>query len=108
MINPDTGHYIDPDTGYDIDPDTGKLIDPDTGELIDPNIPSTADKAGNWKRLFPFCIPWDMMELVKMMKAEKKAPRFTFKYTFEKSIIHGLLMLTWLITGNILKFSGGE
>lgn len=83
MINPDTGRYIDPDTGYDIDPDTGKLIDPDTGELIDPNIPSTADKAGNWKRLFPFCIPWDMMELIKSMKADKKAPVFEFKYTFK-------------------------
>lgn len=83
MINPDTGHYIDPDTGYDIDPDTGKLIDPNTGELIDPNIPSTADKAGNWKRLFPFCIPWDMMELIKSMKADKKAPVFEFKYTFK-------------------------
>lgn len=83
MINPDTGHYIDPDTGYDIDPDTGKLIDPDTGELIDPNIPSTADKAGNWKRLFPFCIPWDMMELIRSMQADKKAPVFEFKYTFK-------------------------
>ena len=83
MINPDTGHYIDPDTGYDIDPDTGKLIDPDTGKLIDPNIPSTADKAGNWKRLFPFCIPWDMMELIKSMQADKKAPVFEFKYTFK-------------------------
>lgn len=83
MINPDTGRYIDPDTGYDIDPDTGKLICPDTGELIDPDIPSTAGKAGNWKRLFPFCIPWDMMELIKSMQADKKAPVFEFKYTFK-------------------------
>ena len=83
MINPDTGHYIDPDTGYDIDPDTGKLIDPDTGELIEPDIPATAGKAGNWKRLFPFCIPWDMMELIKSLKADKKAPVFEFKYTFK-------------------------
>ena len=83
MINPDTGRYIDPDTGYDIDPDTGKLIDPDTGELIEPDIPSTAGKAGNWKRLFPFCIPWDMMELIKSLKADKKAPVFEFKYTFK-------------------------
>lgn len=83
MINPDTGRYIDPDTGYDIDPDTGKLIDPDTGELIEQDIPSTAGKAGNWKRLFPFCIPWDMMELIKSMQADKKAPVFEFKYTFK-------------------------
>lgn len=98
MINPDTGHYIDSDTGYDIDPDTGKLIDPNTGELIDPNIPSIADKAGNWKRLFPFCIPWDMMELVKMMKAEKKAPRFTFRYTFEK------INYTWVVDVNMADY----
>lgn len=98
MINPDTGRYIDPDTGYDIDPDTGKLIDPDTGKLIDPNIPSIADKAGNWKRLFPFCIPWDMMELVKMMKAEKKAPHFTFKYTFEK------INYTWVVDVNMADY----
>lgn len=91
MINPDTGRYIDPDTGYDIDPDTGKLIDPDTGDLIDPNIPSTADKAGNWKRLFPFCIPWDMMSLIKSMKADKKAPVFEFKYTFKA------VNYTWVI-----------
>ena len=98
MINPDTGRYIDPDTGYDIDPDTGKLIDPDTGELIDPNIPSIADKAGNWKRLFPFCIPWDMMELVKTLKADKKAPRFTFKYTFEK------INYTWVVDINMADY----
>lgn len=98
MINPDTGRYIDPDTGYDIDPDTGKLIDPDTGELIDPNIPSIADKAGNWKRLFPFCIPWDMMELVKTLKADKKAPRFTFKYTFEK------INYTWVVDVNMADY----
>lgn len=98
MINPDTGRYIDPDTGYDIDPDTGKLIDPNTGELIDPNVPSIADKAGNWKRLFPFCIPWDMMELVKMMKAEKKAPRFTFRYTFEK------INYTWVVDVNMADY----
>lgn len=98
MINPDTGRYIDPDTGYDIDPDTGKLIDPDTGELIDPNIPSIADKAGNWKRLFPFCIPWDMMELVKTLKADKKAPRFTFKYTFEE------INYTWVVDVNMADY----
>lgn len=98
MINPDTGRYIDPDTGYDIDPDTGKLIDPDTGELIDPNVPSIADKAGNWKRLFPFCIPWDMMELVKTLKADKKAPRFTFKYTFEE------INYTWVVDVNMADY----
>lgn len=47
------------------------------------DLPPIADRGGNWKRLFPFCIPWDMMELVKSMKAEKKAPVFEFEYTFK-------------------------
>ena len=38
---------------------------------------------GNWKQLFPFCIPWDIMSLIKSMNAPKKAPRFTFKYHFD-------------------------
>lgn len=47
------------------------------------DLPPIADRGGNWKRLFPFCIPWDMMELVKSMKSEKKAPVFEFEYTFK-------------------------
>ena len=107
LINPSTGNQIDPNTGLDIDPDTGYLIDPDTGELIDPktgkkvdkdkiknrvkNLPSIVDRAGNITKYFPFCIPWDMMELVKTLKADKKAPRFTFKYTFKE------INYTWVV-----------
>lgn len=108
MINPDTGHYIDPDTGYDIDPDTGKLIDPDTGELIEPDIPSTAGKAGNWKRLFPFCIPWDMMELIKSMQADKKLLCLSLSILLKLSIIPGWLESICPITGSILKYFVGE
>lgn len=59
----------------------------DSGQL-----PGIAEKAGNWKRLFPFCIPWDMISLVKSMKADKKAPVFEFKYTFKA------VNYTWKIT----------
>lgn len=47
------------------------------------DLPPIADRGGNWKRLFPFCIPWDIMSLVKTMKADKKAPVFEFEYTFK-------------------------
>lgn len=47
------------------------------------DLPPIADRGGNWKRLFPFCIPWDIMSLIKSMKAEKKAPVFEFEYTFK-------------------------
>lgn len=59
----------------------------DSGQL-----PGIAEKAGNWKRLFPFCIPWDVISLIKSMKADKKAPLFEFKYTFKA------VNYTWKIT----------
>lgn len=99
IINPSTGNQIDPNTGLDIDPDTGYLIDPDTGDLIDPNtgkkvdknkiknrvknLPSIASGAGDITKYFPFCIPWDMIALIKSMNASKKAPVFHFEHYFE-------------------------
>lgn len=38
---------------------------------------------GNWKKLFPFCIPWDIMTLIKSMNAEKKAPHFKYEHSFK-------------------------
>lgn len=64
--------------------DSEKDSESDSEKATDPSdIPPIADRAGNWKRLFPFCIPWDIMSLIKSMKAEKKAPVFEFEYTFK-------------------------
>lgn len=52
--------------------------DQDYEDVID-----SAGKGGNWKRLFPFCIPWDIMTLIKSMNATKKAPHFKFEHTFK-------------------------
>ena len=94
IINPKTGNVIDPETGLDIDPNTGKLIDPDTGKLIDPDDGGSgggggggiADKLGKYgdiTKLFPFCIPFDIVDLIKGMSAEKAPPVFHFKYYFK-------------------------
>ena len=99
IINPSTGNQIDPNTGLDIDPDTGYLIDPDTGDLIDPNtgkkvdknkiknrvknLPSIASGAGNITKYFPFCIPWDIVALIKTMNAKKSPPVFHFEHYFK-------------------------
>lgn len=94
IINPKTGNVIDPETGLDIDPNTGKLIDPDTGKLIDPDDGGSgggggggiADKLGKYgdiTKLFPFCIPFDIVNLIKGMSAEKAPPVFHFKYYFK-------------------------
>ena len=72
--------------------DTEKDSESDSEKATDPgDIPPIAERAGNWKRLFPFCIPWDMMSLIKSMKADKKAPIFEFKYTFKT------VNYTWVI-----------
>lgn len=99
IINPSTGNQIDPNTGLDIDPDTGYLIDPDTGDLIDPNtgkkvdknkiknrvknLPSIASGAGNITKYFPFCIPWDIVALIKTMNTQKSPPVFHFEHYFK-------------------------
>ena len=90
IINPDTGNVIDPETGWDIDPATGLLINPDTGELVDPdsvhkstNFVDSAGKYGDITTLFPFCIPFDLVKLIKGMKAKKAPPVFHFEFYFE-------------------------
>ena len=56
-------------------------------ELVDESVISTLpDKAaasGDITKLFPFCIPFDIVSMVKGMKAAKKAPVWTFKYYFK-------------------------
>ncbi len=86
IINPDTGNVIDPNTGWDIDPSTGKLINPNTGELVDPdmsNPSSLVNKFGDITKLFPFCIPFDLVRLIKGMSAEKEPPVFHFEHEFK-------------------------
>ena len=86
IINPDTGNVIDPNTGWDIDPSTGKLINPNTGELVDPdmsNPSSITNKFGDITKLFPFCIPFDLVRLIRGMSAEKKPPVFHYEHKFK-------------------------
>lgn len=86
IINPDTGNVVDPNTGWDIDPATGKLINPNNGELTDPDMSNTIDKVnkyGDIKKLFPFCIPFDLLKLIKGMSAEKAPPVFHFEHKFK-------------------------
>lgn len=86
IINPKTGNVIDPETGYDIDPETGKLIDPETGKLIDRDISDTSSKLlkyGDIRKIFPFCIPFDIVDMIRGLRAEKAPPVFHFDYYFK-------------------------
>ena len=109
IINPDIGNVIDPNTGWDIDPSTGELINPNTGELVDPdmsNPSSLTKKFGDITKLFPFCIPFDLVRLIRGMSAEKKPPVFHYEHKF-KDINYTLsLMSICLIMINISSCSG--
>lgn len=86
IINPKTGNVIDPETGYDIDPETGKLIDPETGKLIDRDMSDTSSKLlkyGDVRKIFPFCIPFDIVDMIRGLRAEKAPPVFHFDYYFK-------------------------
>lgn len=94
LINPSTGNYIDPNTGFDIDPKTGFLIDPESGKLIDPknlpdsgggsgDLPGAVSGYGDITKLFPFCIPFDIVRLIKGMKAQEAPPVFHFEHRFD-------------------------
>ena len=77
---------IDPETGYDIDPETGKLIDPETGKLIDRDMSDTPNKLlkyGDVRKIFPFCIPFDIVDMIRGLRAEKAPPVFHFDYYFK-------------------------
>ena len=62
---------------------TGKKVDKNKIKNRVKNLPSIASGAGNITKYFPFCIPWDMIALIKSMNASKKAPVFHFEHYFE-------------------------
>lgn len=77
---------INPKTGNVIDPETGKLIDPETGKLIDRDMSDTSNKLlkyGDIRKIFPFCIPFDIVDMIRGLRAEKAPPVFHFDYYFK-------------------------
>lgn len=60
------------------DPADETVTDEEIGTL-----PDTAAAAGDITKLFPFCIPFDLVALIKGMKAQEKAPVWHFKYYFK-------------------------
>lgn len=70
---------IDPDPVKDpgMDPDPGTDPDPDPGEAPLPDM-DAADYKVELTGIFPFCIPFDFIALLKTLDAEPRAPCFTF------------------------------
>lgn len=71
-------------TGTDTDPDTDTDTDTDIDEeTLTDTVDSVLSNGGKITQLFPFCIPFDIVSMIKGMKSAKKAPVWHFKYYFK-------------------------
>lgn len=56
---------------------------PEIGTDI-PDIPDDKkDTLRDWSRIFPFCIPFDIVDILRVLEAEPKAPRFEFDFKID-------------------------
>ena len=87
-VNPDPGGGTDPqpsgspDPNPDPDPGGGGSTDPDNPETPTPEQEASPYKA-DLKEIFPFCIPFDLIHLLKAFDAEAEAPVFEFPLDIE-------------------------
>ncbi len=82
-IDPDDGKDSEKDTEKDSQKDNDPDRDPDHEKDVD-TIIDDVKGIGDITKLFPFCIPFDIVELIRGMSAERKPPHFVFKHRFDK------------------------
>lgn len=71
----DPVYYPSPDAHPKPEPEPGPGADPEPGTGIAPD-PEMSDYKVELTGLFPFCIPFDFVALLKALSAEPEAPRF--------------------------------
>lgn len=72
-----TGTAVNVGTGELVTDTVGNLVKPNAGTSVSPTTPKF-----DWSKfldpslylVFPFCLPWDLVELVKTLSAEPQAP----------------------------------
>ena len=77
-VNPDPGGGTDPQPSGTPDPNP----DPDNPENPTPEEEASPYKA-DLREIFPFCIPFDLIHLLKVFDAEPEAPVFKFPLDLE-------------------------
>ena len=84
-VNPDPGGGTDPDPNPDPNPNP----DPDNPDPDNPDNPNPTpeEEASPYKadlrEVFPFCIPFDLIHLLKVFEADAEAPVFEFPLDIE-------------------------
>ena len=83
---PSTTPAVNPDPGGGTDPDPNPNPDPDNPDPDNPD-PTPEEEASPYKadlrKVFPFCIPFDLIHLFKVFDAEPEAPVFKFPLDLE-------------------------
>ena len=74
-----------PDTDIDpVPPPDNTEDNSEDDDDIDPDpVPAITSKYGDITKLFPFCIPFDLVKLIKGLSAKKAPPVFHFEYNFK-------------------------
>ena len=78
----------DPDGGTTPDPDGGTTPDPDGGTTPDPDGDSDSDSTNkedyvkDLRYLFPFCVPFDLVDCFKLFNADPVTPKIEFPIHF--------------------------
>lgn len=74
-----------PDTDIDpVPPPDNTEDNSEDDDDIDPDpVPAITSKYGDITKLFPFCIPFDLVKLIKGLSAKKAPPVFHFEYKFK-------------------------
>lgn len=84
-VNPDPGGGTDPDPNPDPNPNP----DPDNPDPDNPNNPNPTPEQeaspykADLREVFPFCIPFDLIHLLKVFEADAEAPVFEFPLDIE-------------------------
>lgn len=76
--NPDPDPDPDPNPTGSPYPEPTKVPDEDSSSDVDPK-----DYAIDLRKIFPFCIPFDLMHLLNVLDAEPEAPRFEIPVDLE-------------------------
>ena len=84
-VNPDPGGGTDPDPNPDPNPNPDPdNPDPDNPDNPDPTPEQEASPyKADLREVFPFCIPFDLIHLLKVFEADAEAPVFEFPLDIE-------------------------
>lgn len=69
----------EPEPDPDPDPDPNPEPEPDAGELGKPH-------SADWKNVFPFCIPFDLIDFLGILAAEPEAPVIRWRFYVPKIV----------------------